>query len=363
MRIVDDPTSTSTLTSHPRPMKKMKPTRSPHLAALAVGLAMTCIAPLATASPASEAKDLFARARDLRATNQCESASPLFEKAWRLYPEGLGSLRNLAECEEQLGHFASSRRAWLDLKRALVAAPHDPKYAGWENDAERAAQRLRSNVATFIVDVYVTTPTGEALADETSGVELFVDGESLGTLRVGTPIERDPGTYEIRLVTPDGLAVEQTVAIGAGDNPHTSIRLTAAHPSSPKRLVDAAALPAPDRTDHPTRRTIGYAAFGVGAGALVGSLVTFLVRNAAESDVDAVCPSHVNCPESVRPSLERGTTMSTLTSVLLPVGLAGTLGGAALVLTSTSSSKKPSTTATEVRISPALGGFGISGRF
>ena len=101
-------------------------------ASLAVGILATSIAPAANASPESEAKDLFARGRDLRATNDCGSAAPLFRKAWTVYPQGLGSLRNLAECEEQLGNFASSRRAWLDLKRALVIAPSDPKYEGWD---------------------------------------------------------------------------------------------------------------------------------------------------------------------------------------------------------------------------------------
>src|SRR5437867_2115144 len=107
------------------------------VAAPAVAILLTTLtAPPALASPETDAKDLFARGRELRANNDCGSAAPLFRKAWTVYPQGLGSLRNLAECEEQLGHFASSRRAWLDLKRALITAPNDPKYDGWDKDSE-----------------------------------------------------------------------------------------------------------------------------------------------------------------------------------------------------------------------------------
>ena len=188
------------------------------VASAALGLGALAVAPPASASPESDAKDLFARGRDLRNANDCGSAAPLFRKAWQIYPQGLGSLRNLAECEEALGHFASSRRAWLDLKRALITAPNDPKYDGWDKDAEESAARLKPKVASFVVDVYVKSPEGEALANESTGVEIFVNGESVGTALVGTPLERDPGTYRIRAQTTDAQPVEQTVTLSAGGN-------------------------------------------------------------------------------------------------------------------------------------------------
>ena len=85
---------------------------------------------------------LFARGRELRLRGDCASAVPLFRRAFDLYPTGLGSLRNFAECEESLGHRASAREAWLDLGRALLAN-RDPKYSGWALDAEQEADRLR----------------------------------------------------------------------------------------------------------------------------------------------------------------------------------------------------------------------------
>lgn len=318
---------------------------------LAVGLAATTASPLARATPETEAKDLFARGRELRAANDCGSAAPLFRKAWQIYPAGLGSLRNLAECEDQLGHFASSRRAWLDLKRALITQPNEDKYKDWDKEAEEAAARLKAKVATFVVDVYVKSPDGEALANDKSGVEIFVNGESVGTTLVGTPLERDPGTYLLRAQTELAPPVEQNVTLNAGDNPHVTIRLTKTLP--PKAVV---------ADSHSGRRTLGWVIAGAGAGILAASGVTFLVRQGKLNELEDQCPSRTNCPDSLRDTVDTGKTMSTLTSILFPVGIVGIGAGLALIFTS-SSSPTETKTATTVRVAPSLGGLGVSGRF
>jgi hypothetical protein len=83
-----------------------------------LAIASSLAAPGVRADPLA-AKDLFAQARWRRLQAQCARSLPLFRRANDMYPAGLGSLRNIAECEEELGHFASARRAWLDLQRAL----------------------------------------------------------------------------------------------------------------------------------------------------------------------------------------------------------------------------------------------------
>jgi hypothetical protein len=321
--------------------------------ALAGALALVSIAPPALASPESEAKDLFARGRELRTNGDCGSAAPLFRKAWTIYPAGLGSLRNLAECEEQLGHFASARRSWLDLKRALLTAAPDQKYDGWDADAEQAATRLKPMVATFVVDVYVKGPDGEFLANDASGVEIFVNGESVGTSLVGTPLERDPGKYRIRAQTQGAKPVEQLVPLSAGDNPHVTIRLT-------KEPVKLAVVNPAD--DHSTRRTIGWVVTGVGAASLLTSGITFLIRNGAKSDVDDQCPSHTDCNPSLQSTVDKGKTMSTLTSIFLPVGIVGVAAGVTLILTSKSTSSESKPTAW-VTVDPSLGGMHLAGAF
>jgi hypothetical protein len=277
----------------------------------------------AFADPQSEAKDLFAHGRELRNGGDCGSAAPLFRRAYEIFPSGLGSLRNLAECEETLGHFASSRRAWLDLRRALITMPNDPKYEGWDKDAEDAAGRLKPKVASFVVDVYVKSPDGEILANEKTGIEILVNGESVGTKLVSAPLERDPGTYRIRAQGKDASPVEQTVTLNAGDNPHVTIRIE----RHPGQDVDA------EEQKIRTRKIIGIAAMGAGAGLLVGGLITFILRQSAMSELEDKCgPGYENgpCDISLKSTIDRGKLMSTLSPILAGAGVA--VAGAGIVI-------------------------------
>src|SRR5579872_5553668 len=95
---------------------------------LLVGLSLTPRG--ARADAPSDARDLFDRARKIRGEGDCASAVALFREAYAVYPPGLGSLRNVAECEQALGHFALARRAWLDLGRAASTST-ERKYEGW----------------------------------------------------------------------------------------------------------------------------------------------------------------------------------------------------------------------------------------
>jgi hypothetical protein len=292
----------------------------------------------ARADPESDAKDLFARAHAMRKAGDCAGAVPLFRKALATFPKGLGSLRNIAECEETIGHFASSRRAWLDLKRALIVQP-DTKYDGWEKDCDDAAARLLPKVATVTVDVTVKTPQSEGPANERSGVELLVNGESVGTNLVGTPLERDPGTYTIRAQAPDAQAVDGTVSLVAGDKKHLALRLVVTPKEGvPVTSPGVAEPPREPRDNGNGQRTLGWIVAGAGGAALVGSLVTFLLYNGAKSDVTDTCGGNLKAcsaqPNQVEDKRSTGNTMGTLSPILLGVGIVGIGAGLALVFTS-----------------------------
>ena len=137
-------------------------------------LASSLAAPVVQADPV-DAKNLFAQARGLRLQGQCASALPLFRRAYDVYPAGLGSLRNIAECEEELGHFASARRAWLDLQRTL-STNAEAKYEDWDQDAALAAARLASKVATLTIEVHAVTESGKPA--QATGIHVSVNGEA-----------------------------------------------------------------------------------------------------------------------------------------------------------------------------------------
>ncbi len=316
---------------------------------------------VARADPASDAKDLFTQGRELRSKGDCGAAAALFRKALDVYPAGLGSLRNLAECEEQLGHFASSRRAWLDLKRALVTEDAR-KYDGWDKDADAAAARLSPKLARLTVDLKVVDNEGKPA--DAREVDVALDGEPLPAALVGTALERDPGRHVAkvsgaRVKSP----VERAVTVAAGETQHIALQVVveAAPPVAPSPVAPAAPTgPSPLETAAPAddgralRRTLGWVAVGVGGALVIGAGVSLGVRQSALDQVNGSCPGHSGCDPSLRSTASRGQTASLLFDVLGPAGVASLAGGLALVLTS---GRSPTAApAASLTVTPHLGG-------
>jgi len=335
----------------------------PALAVAALGAFTPCVA---HADPVSDAKDLFTRGREMRAKGDCAGAVPLFRKAIDLYPEGLGSVRNLAECEEQLGHYASARRAWLDLKRALLTTD-DKKYEGWSQDAEAAAARLAPKLATLTVDVSYATPDGQAALSK--GVTVTLDGETLAPALVGTPLERDPGHHVVRAAGDRVQEPQQNaVDLVAGDNKHVALRVVVKPPTSlpeppPGNAMGPIEHPVEGGAEENTgsaRKTVAWVAIGVGAASLVGAGVSLGVRQAALSDAQNACgnTSLTNCPPSVHDDVSRGQTASTMFTVLGIVGVVGLTTGIVLLATGHGHSQQ-----SRLIITPTLGGASAAWRF
>jgi hypothetical protein len=345
---------------------------SPRLVGLVALLASLAPA-VARADAAADAKDLFARGRDLRAHGDCANAIVPFRKAYELYPSGLGSLRNLAECEEQVGQFASSRRAWLDLKRALVTEDAH-KYDGWSQDADQAAARLAPKLATITIDVNAVGPDGSA--SDPKAIEVTLDGEAVPLTLLGSPLERDPGRHVVRAA---GARVhdpqQKAVDVRAGGVQRVALRVVVTPEKADPN--DAVALPAPAGAGAPAggtaggtagddaaergramRRTLGWVAVGVGGASLVGAAIALAVRQSALADVNAQCPGYSGCPASLQGDQSKGQTAAVLFDVLGPLGLVATGAGVALVLTSGEPPQRAGWTVT-----PRLGGATATWRF
>src|SRR5262249_46468063 len=112
------------------------------------------------------------------------------------------------------------------------------------------------------------------------------------------------------------------------------------HPSS----IDASA------TAKPGGRTFGWVAVGVGAAALAGAGVSALVRVNAVSTIDDQCPSHQDCPPSLRDTQSRAKTFGALAIVFGVVGIASTTTGVVLL-----SRPAPASSGTALALSPWVG--------
>jgi hypothetical protein len=280
----------------------------------------------ARADPESDAKDLFERGRELRARGDCAGAVDLFKRAITVFPIGLGSQRNLAECEETLEHYAASKRAWLDLGRALNLA-HDPKYDGWGDDARKAVERLAPKTARLRVDIVLGTSHGEVPLAKGDAVEVVLDGEVLDRVLLGTEVERDPGPHELRVQGASATAaVSRHVVLLAGES--TTVKLAV-----PLR-VDALVSVAPLRSA--PARVIGWTLVGIGGAAFIAAGVSLAVRQTALGDLERACPDYQTsaCNPSVESTVSRGRLASTMTTAFGVAGLVGLAGGVTLVLVS-----------------------------
>jgi hypothetical protein len=287
-------------------------------------VASSLMAPAARAD-VGDAKDLFDRARELRLQGDCASALPLFRRAYDAYPAGLGSLRNVAECEEALGHFGSARHAWLELQHALTTNSAS-KYDGWEQDAVQAAARLAPKLATLTIEVQAVTESGQS-ADGT-GIVVTFNGERVSPDDVGRPLDRDPGRYVVAAAGPaSSVAEKRVVDLGPGESKRVELRVVV--PATPDR----------DRARVTPVRTAAWIAAGVGAASFVGAGIAALERRSALDDLTTECHSVTECPaardntvESARVQAieDRGHTAATWVNVLAVVGVIGLSSGVVL---------------------------------
>jgi len=296
------------------------------------------VSSVARAEPVADAKDLFARGRELRAHGGCAQAVPLFRKAYALYPSGLGSLRNVAECEESLGNFASARRAWLDLSRALLEHPAS-RYEGWADDAKQAAARLEPRVAHLTIEV-----PGNALPGASPGagaVTVTVNGEPLPSDLFGMALERDPGRYvvawsgagvavarEVVVVLASGESKRIAVPRAGGVNDLQTISERPGHDTPPAAAAGKGAS---------WQEPAAWGALGIGAAGLIGLGVGLGLYQSNHDKVTTACPN-LHCPtasaqQSIQGAENEGKTAATLVNIFAVVGAVGVASGIVLFAT------------------------------
>ena len=280
-----------------------------------------------------DAKTFFAQGRQLRAGGNCTDAVVSFRRALEVFPQGLGALRNIAECEEQLGQFASARNDWWSLRRAVLQS-NEPKYDGWEKDAEQGYERLAPKVAKLTIRLQ---------GAETAQVRITLDGKPLDPRLVGVELERDLGPHTVEAFYGGAAPLVERRALGPGsrevvtlDIPATKLADGAAKPNAGSPPASGASSSSPPPVTPPPSgssalRPAGFAALGVGGLGLIGTIASIVVRQGALAEIDRRCSSHENCPTDLIAVRDRGQTASTLASVFTGVAIVGVGAGITLV--------------------------------
>jgi hypothetical protein len=326
---------------------------------LAVVLAaFAVVVALSRPARADDSTIFFAQGRGLRQEGKCAEAILAFRKALELRPDGLGSLVNIAECEEALGRLASARADWWSLRTATLDPNTEVKYPHFREHAEEAYKRLESKVPRLTVRL-----SGAGL----DHVRVTINGQPLHPDLVGSELERDPGPHLVEVsyggVTP--IRAERTLAAGAREV------VTLVIPGDPK--IDATGDPRKMGTGPSPRRTAGFVMVGVGVASAAAAGIAAIVRQKAISTIDNMCPS--SCPIKSQPiqasdagaALNTGKVANALMDTFAILGGASLAVGIPLIVIGPSSSTPaaPSAKGVEIAWGPAAGGMQmrIGGRF
>jgi hypothetical protein len=295
--------------------------------ALALAVTSTALVDRPALAGETESKTLFAEARQLRADGKCAEAIIVFRRALDTYPEGLGALRNIAECEQEIGMLASARRDWNDLRVAVLQS-NTPKYEGWDKDADDARHALDGRVAKVIIKVVGNRP---------DGMRISVNGKSFDPRLLGVEIEEDNGPFRVEVQY--GASTPVTKEVVLKDASRETLEL-----NIPKYVPETPTGPSAEDIHRANKakamRIAGGVFLGVGSLAAIGFGVALGIEQTSLSSIEDVCPKLKGCPASVQDDIDRGQLSSTLVNVFAVTAGVGVGLGLTLVLAAPSSKTK-----------------------
>jgi hypothetical protein len=290
-----------------------------------------------------DAEALFEQARNAADGGDYASACPKFAESYRLDPTP-GALLNVADCEEHLGHVAT---AWLNFRKAVdVLAPTDSRLP----IAKQKVAALEKRLSKLSIRLGPNPPPGAVVKR---------DGEEISGAILGVAVPTDPGRHVVTVMAPGYREQRHEVDLAEGVSKEVVAEaLTKDAPALSPAPAAALALTAPDKSDRDDLRTYGYVATGVGAAGLLVGLVTRGLALGKKGTIADHCDASKFCDQTGMDAVSAASTLQTVSTVSLLVGVAGLGTGAFLVL----SNPTPSESQTTLRPMVLGGGAGLSFR-
>ncbi|NUP12848.1 MAG: hypothetical protein HOW73_42965 [Polyangiaceae bacterium] len=277
-----------------------------------VATAITLLSPnAARAADPVTAEALFRAGRDAMDAGNYEQACERFTESQRLEPAG-GTLLNLGECHEALGHLAS---AWQSYLGAAEALPEDPR----GTYADRKRRELEPRLARVTIELDPSSP---------SGCDIARDGSVLGRGATKVPLPVDAGHHIFELRCP-GRSV-RTIAVTSVDGTSATVKLSPGDP-----VADATSPNEPASSGRPFLVS-GLVIGGVGLIALAAGTATGVLAIDRKGIVDEVCSPGANgrlqCPPTGVDAASEGSTFATVSTATFIVGGVALATGVALVV-------------------------------
>ncbi len=303
-----------------------------------------------TRDPAAAAA-LFEAGRQAATRGDWATACPKFAESERLDPAP-GTLLNLADCEEHLGHLASAWEAWHE---ALSSLPPGDDRVG----------PVRKRAAAL--DARIPRLTVRLTADAPAGASVHRDALELAAASLGVPLPVDPGAHVVRVDAPGREPASTSVTLAEGESRVLEVSAGAAIAPEPPPAQPAPPPPAPPppaaeappaAPAHPVLRTTGFVLGIAGLASLAAGGVTGALAFAQKSTVQGHCPQPRGCDQTGLDAAQSGHTYATVSDVTFIAGGALFAAGAALVLLNPAKASP----ATGWLFAPAPGGASVGWR-
>ncbi|TKD12021.1 hypothetical protein [Polyangium fumosum] len=286
-----------------------------------------------TAAELKEAREQFTRGRQLEDEGKFAEALVLFQRVGhvKMTPQ----VRfHLALCLEHLGKLAEALETFRIAARE--ATPSAPNVV---IEANQHVEALEKRVPTLTIVVENASP----------GDEISLEGRRRVT--AGSALRMDPGGYTLTLRRDGAVVSEQRVTLAEGKSLRVELSATGGGGGgyAPGSI----------------QRTLGWSAVGLSAASLVTMGVFIGLRADRLAQVEAACPTHINCDPSVAPLANEGATYATLVNVFAGLTGAAAVAGVALLLTAPA----PAATAPRAALrltpvfAPGITFLSVEGRF
>lgn len=283
------------------------------------------------------AEALFDSGRQAMAEGRLEEACARFLESHRLEP-ALGTLLNLAVCEERRQLYAS---AWQRFRRLLESLP-----AG-DDRRDFVVERLKAAEAK-LARVTLKLP-----ASSPAGLRVLKGGVRLTPGSFGIALPFDPGPLRFEISAPKHVTRALEVVVQPGEQrelllaPGPLLVSDTASPiiEPPASRSGTASPPPPDERPASAgsfKATAGYIAVGTGAAGVVASLVMGYAAIRASNTLDSSCSrvgEELQCNDEGLAAAKRAKLLATMADVSFAAGAALAGIGVYLVLTAPAASK------------------------
>jgi len=284
---------------------------------------------------------------------QYPEACAAFDESERLDPQ-LGTLLNLAFCQETAGKTAS---AWREYSAGSVWG----EQRGQHDRAAWALSRAFDVGKRLPLVLLVLAPE----ASGADGTSIRIDDDVVPVSDWFSPLPLDPGQHTLLVSAPGHRS--QQIALLVAEGPSTqnvSVPTLEPLPSSPALATAEAPQPGPSRGDG--QRVVGWVGLGLGVAALGLGTYYGIMTLSKKSDASGHCAGP-ECDATGVADQDEAHRDATVSTLAFGVGLASLGVGAWLTLTAASPPPPSSPPPPPVRaaiqplLGPRLAGVGMVG--